>query len=325
MAVLVPFPTMHVLRRLCSRSPNDLQTTLHDFLTLYPRLLFTPDHSRSFWTVQNNREQSVTPRPSSPTSQDLPRPIPVLSRLPCDFPRPLPTTKVGKGRHSGRLSVTGALSMIVKGDSDGRWHYMNCVPLQEPSWCHMAPLGHSKLTHWGRDKMAAISQTTLSIAFSWLKMLEFRLNFHWSLFLRVQLTHWGWVTHICVSKLIITGSDNGLSPGRRQAIMWTNAGILLIGPLGKFNQNSNISIHENAIESVVCEMAAILSRPLCVNNTPALFQIMAWRRPGNKPLSEPMMVSLLTHICVTRPQWVNTTLHAATTAGAIMVSGVGQQ
>ena len=41
------------------------------------------------------------------------------------------------------------------------------------------------------------------------------------------------------------------------------------------------------------------------NNIPALVHIMAWRRPGNKPLSEPMVVSLLTHICVTRPQWVN--------------------
>ena len=40
------------------------------------------------------------------------------------------------------------------------------------------------------------------------------------------------------------------------------------------------------------------------NNIPALLQIMAWRRPGDKPLSEPMVVSLLTHICVTRPQWV---------------------
>ena len=40
------------------------------------------------------------------------------------------------------------------------------------------------------------------------------------------------------------------------------------------------------------------------NNILALVQIMAWRRPGDKPLSEPMMVSLLTHICVTRPQWV---------------------
>ena len=49
------------------------------------------------------------------------------------------------------------------------------------------------LTHWGRDKMATVSQTTLSNAFSWMKMLEFRLKFHWSLFLRVQLTifqHW---------------------------------------------------------------------------------------------------------------------------------------
>ena len=41
-----------------------------------------------------------------------------------------------------------------------------------------------------------------------------------------------------------------------------------------------------------------------INNIPALVQIMAWRRPGDKPLSEPMVGSLLTHICVTRPQWV---------------------
>ena len=40
------------------------------------------------------------------------------------------------------------------------------------------------------------------------------------------------------------------------------------------------------------------------SNIPALLQIMAWRRPGDKPLSEPIMVSLPTHICVTRPQWV---------------------
>ena len=68
------------------------------------------------------------------------------------------------------------------------------------------------------------------------------------------LTHWGRVTHICVGKLSIIGSDNGLSPGRRQAILWTKAGMLLIGPLGT-----------NFSEIVVCEMAAILSRPQCVN------------------------------------------------------------
>ena len=42
-----------------------------------------------------------------------------------------------------------------------------------------------------------------------------------------------------------------------------------------------------------------------INNIPALVQIMDWHRPGDKPLSEPMMDSLPTHICVTRPQWVN--------------------
>ena len=53
------------------------------------------------------------------------------------------------------------------------------IPLQQQ---------HVTLTHWGRDKMAAISQTTLSSTFSWKKMSEFRLKFHWSLFLGVQLT-----------------------------------------------------------------------------------------------------------------------------------------
>ena len=47
-----------------------------------------------------------------------------------------------------------------------------------------------------------------------------------------ELTHWGWVTHIFVGKLTIIGLDNGLSPERRQAIIWTNTGILLIGHLG---------------------------------------------------------------------------------------------
>ena len=83
------------------------------------------------------------------------------------------------------------------------------------------------------------------------------------------LTHWGRVTHICVGKLIVIGSDKSLSPVWRQAIIWTNAGILLIGPLGAnfsdiFNQNSKIFIQENALENGVSEMASILSQPQCV-------------------------------------------------------------
>ena len=72
------------------------------------------------------------------------------------------------------------------------------------------------------------------------------------------------MAHICVSKLIIIASDNGLSPARHQAIIWTNAGILLIWLLGtNFNGILFIFIQENAFENVVCEMAAILSRPEC--------------------------------------------------------------
>ena len=86
-------------------------------------------------------------------------------------------------------------------------------------------------THWGRDKMDAISQTAFSSAFYWMKMYELRLK-------------------------------NSL----------------------KFVPKGPIS------------------------NIPALVQIMAWRRPGDKPLSEPMLVSLPTHICVTRSQWFNRAL-----------------
>ena len=85
-----------------------------------------------------------------------------------------------------------------------------------------------RVSYRGRDKIAAISQTTFSNAFSWMKICEFHFRFHWKFFPNLQ-----------------------------------------------------------------------------INNIPALVQIMAWRRPGDEPLSEPMMLSLVTYICVTRPQWVN--------------------
>ena len=75
------------------------------------------------------------------------------------------------------------------------------------------------------------------------------------------LTHWGRVTHICVGKLTIIGSDNGLSPGRRQAIIRTSAGILLIRNKHQwnFNRNSNIFIQENAFE-----VSSAKWRPFCL-------------------------------------------------------------
>ena len=94
-------------------------------------------------------------------------------------------------------------------------------------WCCQGTTLKEPLTHWGRDKMAAISQTTLSNAFSWKKI--FRIS------IKVSL------------KFVPKGP---------------------------------------------------------INNFPALVEIMAWHQPGDKPLSETMMDSVLTHICVIRPQWV---------------------
>ena len=63
-----------------------------------------------------------------------------------------------------------------------------------------------------------------------------------------------------------------------------------------------IFLYENA--RILLEISLKFVPKDAINNIPALVQIMAWRRLGDKPLSEPMMVWLLTHICVTRPQWV---------------------
>ena len=86
----------------------------------------------------------------------------------------------------------------------------------------------------------------------------------------IAITHWGRAMHICVSKLTTIASDNGSSPGRHQAIIWNNAGMLSIGLLWtNFSEiliaNSDLFFQENALESVVCEMATILSWPQCDN------------------------------------------------------------
>ena len=68
----------------------------------------------------------------------------------------------------------------------------------------------------------------------------------------------------------------------------------------------HIFLHENVWISL--KISQNFVPKVSTNNIPALVQIMAWRRPGDKPLSQPIMVGLLTHICVIRPQWVNVVL-----------------
>ena len=100
---------------------------------------------------------------------------------------------------------------------------------------------------WGNDLEAIMANMIFHVSVTW------------------PLTHWGRMTHICVSKLTITGSDNGLSSGRHQAIIWDIVNWNVVNKLQwNLKRNSYIFIQENAFENVVCEMAAILSRPQCV-------------------------------------------------------------
>ena len=116
--------------------------------------------------------------------------------------------------------------------------------------------------------------------------------------------------------------------GRIQALCWVQSnvllsivvfpGIQLFGP--SFNtlrprQNARhfaddifkcIFLNENVLISIKSSLKFVPKGP--INNIPTLVQVMAWRRPGDKPLSELVMVRLPTHICVTRPQWVNNKL-----------------
>ena len=79
------------------------------------------------------------------------------------------------------------------------------------------------------------------------------------------LTHWGRVTHICVSKLTIIASDNGLSPDRRQTIIWTNAGLLLIEPLVTNFSETLIKILIFSFKKMRLKVSSAKRRPFCLN------------------------------------------------------------
>ena len=77
-------------------------------------------------------------------------------------------------------------------------------------------------------------------------------------------THWGRVTHICIVNLIIIGSVNGLSPDRRQAITWANAGILLIGTLGTNFSEILIAIYTFSFKEMRLKVSSAKWRPICL-------------------------------------------------------------
>ena len=110
------------------------------------------------------------------------------------------------------------------------------------------------LTHWGR-----VTHICVKMSFK-IPSAQFQLFYPE----RKVLTHWGQVTHICVGKITIIGSDNGLSPGRRQAIIQTNDGILLIEPLGTNFSEIWSEIHTFSFKKMHLKLSSAKWRPFCL-------------------------------------------------------------
>ena len=112
---------------------------------------------------------------------------------------PVNSQHKGQWRRALMFSLISASNKRLSKQSWGWWFETSSSPLWRHRNGFRDPVRgnetHHKhrLTHWGPDKMAAVSETTFSNAFSWMKMIEYRLKFHWSLFPGVQLTilqHW---------------------------------------------------------------------------------------------------------------------------------------
>ena len=129
----------------------------------------------------------------------------------------------------------------------------------------LAQINYSFLIHWCLDVMVTICRWHFQVLFPPTKMYIFNMwtsvhemamwqaciwwNMNWvhchMYAWHNMLTHWGWVTHICVGNLTNIGSDNCLSPGQCQAIIWTNAGVLL-------NRTSGTNFGGNFVSASMC-------------------------------------------------------------------------
>ena len=129
----------------------------------------------------------------------------------------------------------------------------------------------------------------------------------WRCFVHVKLS---FVFPFSKSFLLLQSSPftcNRISDGRVHMDLYVDTAFNTLKPRRNRRYNADdifkcIFLRENVWIPTKISLKFVPKGP--INNIPALVQLMAWRRPGDKPLSEPMMVSLLTQICVTRPQWV---------------------
>ena len=138
-----------------------------------------------------------------------------------------------------------------------RWWLVACV---EP----IHYLNHSWIiVQWAHTNLMKFEQNANIFFLRKKKYLHFAEEWPFCSGLNL-LTHWGQVTHICVGNLTIIASDNGLSPYRRQAIIWTNAGLLLIGPLGTNFSEILIEILTFSFKKMRLKVSSAKRRPLCL-------------------------------------------------------------
>ena len=161
-------------------------------------------------------------------------------------------------------------------DFDPNWAFPDCncwISPMDLKWftkldillkrCSIVLRGHPsnlKATQAEKSNLSKITRLVAAI-----ESLRFALLY------QVWLTHWGQVTHKCISKLTINGSDNGLSPGWCQAIIWTSAGILSIGPLWTNFSEILIGIQTFSFKKMHLKMLSgkwrpFFSQPQCVKH-----------------------------------------------------------
>ena len=128
------------------------------------------------------------------------------------------------------------------------------------------------------DRFCGITWRTISQEMAWLRgwSVISTTQSLFALYMLNRLTHWGRVTHIFIRKLTIVGSDNGLSPGRRQAIIWTNVGKLLIGPLGTNFSEISIKIRPFSFKKMHLKMSSAKWRPFCLGLNVLIRNIKIW-------------------------------------------------
>ena len=119
------------------------------------------------------------------------------------------------------------------------------------------------------------------------------------------ITHWGGVTHICVGELTIIVSYNGLSPGRRQAIIWTNDWILLIGHYGtNFSEILIIEILTFSFTKMSLKVSSAKWRPFCLGlNVIIRVQLSRWQcsncgRYGNDDVYKTPISMVKRELCI---------------------------